>query len=46
MGTLREVNGEFCVDIATTNMRVEVKRGVSDILVSEGIHHASRSLRA
>ncbi|KAH7013025.1 CHAT domain-containing protein [Ilyonectria destructans] len=46
IGTLWEVNDKACVDIAAKTYEWIQREGMSDESVSEGLHHALRSLRA
>lgn len=45
IGTLWEVDDERCVVVTTMTYGWMQKRGISDDSVSEGLHHAIRSLR-
>ena len=45
IGTLWEVNDKACVDMAIMTYKWIQDRGMSNESVSEGLHHASRSLR-
>jgi CHAT domain-containing protein len=45
IGTLWEVNDKSCVDMATITYKWIQDKRMSDESVSEGLHHASRSLR-
>ena len=45
IGTLWKVNDESCKEMSTTTYKWMQDHGMSDESVSEGLHHASRSLR-
>ncbi|KAJ4176359.1 hypothetical protein NW767_015477 [Fusarium falciforme] len=45
IGTLWQANDRSCVDAATITYKWMQERNMSDESVSEGLHHASRSLR-
>ncbi|RYP58041.1 hypothetical protein DL770_010519 [Monosporascus sp. CRB-9-2] len=45
VGTLWQVNDRSCVDVATMTYKWMQEQNLSDDSVSQGLHHASRSLR-
>jgi CHAT domain-containing protein len=45
IGTLWQANDKSCVDMATMTYTWMKERGISDVSVSEGFHHACRRLR-
>lgn len=45
IGTLWEVQDQTCVDIALETYKWMQRRGINDESISEGLHHAVRSLR-
>jgi len=46
IGTLWEAKDKSCLDVATTTYKWIQKRGMSNASVSEGLHRATRELRA